>query len=46
MNNDYFVKPELAYRKQQVRRAVASSRSGRSRSSWLRRLAAADKSVA
>lgn len=43
MNNDlFFVRPELEYRKQRARRSIAASRAGRSRSSWLRRLAATD----
>jgi hypothetical protein len=45
MNNDYYVKPEMAYRQSRVRKAVVASRAGRSRSSWVRRIAAADKSA-
>lgn len=43
MNTDYYVQPEVAYRRTRARKAVVASRAGRSRSSWVRRLAAADK---
>lgn len=44
-NNDRLIQAELDYRRTRARRAIAASRAGRSRTSWLRRLAAADKSV-
>ncbi|WP_435770731.1 hypothetical protein [Nocardioides sp. SYSU DS0651] len=46
MSNDLFITAENEYRRQRTARAVAAaSRSGRSRSSWLRRLAATDPAV-
>ena len=39
----YLVASELDYHKDKTRRAIAAQRRGRSRSSWLRRLDAADK---
>lgn len=45
-NNDYFISAENDYRRQRAARGVAAaSRSGRSRASWLRRLAATDPAV-
>lgn len=44
-NNDYFISAENDYRRQRTARGVAASRSGRSRSSWLRRLAATDPAI-
>jgi len=41
----YLIESEMQYRKDRVRKGVASSRSGRSRASWRRRVAAAEKSV-
>jgi hypothetical protein len=41
----YLIESEMHYRKDRTRRGIAAQRSGRSRSSWLRRVAAADKSV-
>ncbi len=40
-----FTSAENDYRRQQVVRGMAASRAGRSRTSWLRRIAAADPSV-
>lgn len=46
MNSDaFFAQPEIDYRRDRVRKSVAASRGNRSRSSWLRRIAAADKTV-
>ncbi len=45
MNSDYLVTAENQYRREQVTRGIAASRAGRTRSSWLRRLAAADPAV-
>lgn len=45
MSSDYFINAENTYRRQRAMRGVAASRAGRSRSSWLRRIAAADPSV-
>ena len=47
INNDsFFVGPELDYRRSRNSRAIAATRrSGRSRASWLRRLAATDPSL-
>jgi len=39
----YLVLSELEYRKDRTRRSIAAQRGGRSRSSWLRRIDAADK---
>jgi len=39
----YLVLSELDYHKDKTRRAIAGQRAGRSRSSWLRRIDAADK---
>ena len=41
----YFVLSELEYRHARTRKGVAAQRGSRSRSSWLRRMAAADKSI-
>ena len=43
--NPYFIQSEMDYRKEQTRKAIASHRGSRSRSSWLRRVAASEKSV-
>lgn len=45
MSNNYFLNAENEYRRERVVRGVAASRSGRSRASWLRRVAAADSAV-
>jgi hypothetical protein len=45
MSSDYFINAENNYRRQRVTRELAASRAGRSRSSWLRRIAAADPSI-
>ena len=46
MNNDaFFFGPELDYRRDRNRREIAEARSGRSRTSWLRRIAAADRNL-
>ncbi len=46
MNNDlFFTQPEIEYRKQRAARSIAAVRGSRSRSSWLRRLAATDPST-
>lgn len=42
MNNDYFITAENDYRRQRAIKGVASSRAGRSRSAWLRRIASSD----
>jgi len=39
----YHVLSELDYHKDRTRRAIAAQRLGRSRTSWLRRIDAADK---
>jgi hypothetical protein len=44
MSND-FIFAENEYRRERVTRGVAAVRSGRTRSSWLRRLAAVDPSI-
>ena len=41
----YLIESEMQYRKDRARKGIAAQRSGRSRSSWLRRVAAAEKSV-
>ena len=41
----YFVLSEVTYHRDRTRRAIAAQRAGRSRSSWLRRMNAADKSA-
>ena len=41
----YLIESEMAYRKERTRKEMAALRGSRSRSSWLRRLAAAEKSV-
>ena len=41
----YLIESEMQYRKERVRKGIAAQRGGRSRSSWLRRVAAAEKSV-
>ena len=41
----YLVLSELDYRKDRTRRAIAAQRGGRSRSSWLRRMNAAEKQL-
>ena len=46
--SDHFIRAEHEYRRDLARRTAAdsrASRAGRARSSWLRRLAAGDKSV-
>jgi hypothetical protein len=43
--SDLYLQSELDYRKSKARKAIAAQRGGRSRSSWLRRIAAAEKSV-
>lgn len=45
MSNNYFIDAETEYRRDRAARGVAASRAGRSRTSWLRRLAAADPAV-
>ena len=45
MSNDLFINAEIEYRRQRATRAVVAARSGRSRASWLRRLAAADPNL-
>jgi hypothetical protein len=44
-NADQFIQAEVDYRRSRIRSQIAASRSGRSRSSWARRVAAANKSV-
>jgi hypothetical protein len=41
----YLIESEMQYRKDRTRKGIAAQRGGRSRSSWLRRVAAAEKSV-
>ncbi len=41
----YLIESEMQYRKDRTRRGIAAQRAGRSRSSWLRRVAAAEKAV-
>jgi len=41
----YLIESEMQYRKEKTRKGIAAQRSGRSRSSWLRRMAAAEKSI-
>ncbi|WP_157538505.1 MULTISPECIES: hypothetical protein [unclassified Nocardioides] len=45
MSNDFFISAENDYRRQRAVRGVAASRAGRTRSSWLRRVAATDPAV-
>ncbi len=45
MSNDYFISAENDYRRSRVVRGITPSKSGRSRSSWLRRVAASDPTV-
>ena len=46
MSNDYFfTSAENSYRRQRAALGLAASRGGRSRTSWLRRIAAADPSI-
>lgn len=45
MFTEPFIHAEIEYRRQRAQRAVVASRGGRSRASWLRRLAAADPSI-
>jgi len=45
MSNQYYVNAETDYRRQRAAQGVAASRAGHSRSSWLRRIAAADPAV-
>ncbi|UUW90259.1 MULTISPECIES: hypothetical protein [Pimelobacter] len=45
MSSDYFTNAETSYRRQLATRGMAASRAGRTRSSWLRRIAAADPSI-
>ena len=44
-DNNYFARSEMEYRASKARKGIAAQRGGRSRSSWLRRVAAAEKSV-
>lgn len=41
----YLIQSEMEYRRDRTRKEFVARRGGRSRSSWLRRLAAAEKSV-
>ncbi|WP_281370697.1 hypothetical protein [Nocardioides stalactiti] len=41
----YIIQSEMEYRRDKNRKAIAAQRGGRSRSSWLRRVAAAEKSI-
>lgn len=41
----YLIQSEMEYRKERTRKNIASHRGGRSRSSWLRRMAAAERNV-
>jgi len=41
----YFVLSEMEYRKDRTRRGIAAQRGSRSRSSWIRRVANAEKSI-
>ena len=41
----YLIESEMEYRKDRTRKGIAAQRGGRSRSSWLRRVAAAEKSI-
>ncbi|WP_281271126.1 hypothetical protein [Nocardioides silvaticus] len=41
----YLIQSEMEYRKDRTRKGIAAQRGSRSRSSWLRRMAAAEKSV-
>ena len=41
----YLIESEMQYRKDRTRKSLAAQRGSRSRSSWLRRVAAAEKSV-
>ncbi|WP_188111240.1 hypothetical protein [Nocardioides antri] len=41
----YLVLSEMEYRKDRTRKGIAAQRGGRSRSSWIRRVANAEKSV-
>lgn len=45
MSNDFFITAENSYRRQRAAKGVAASRAGRTRSSWLRRVAATDPSL-
>ncbi|WP_157537120.1 hypothetical protein [Nocardioides sp. Root190] len=45
MSNDYFFNAENSYRRQRAMLGIAASRAGRTRASWLRRLAAADPTI-
>lgn len=45
MSNDLFINAENDYRRQRAARSLAASRAGRSRTSWLRRIAATDPSI-
>jgi hypothetical protein len=45
MSSNYYLNAENEYRRQQAARGMAASRAGRSRTSWLRRIAATDPSV-
>ncbi|MBM7516775.1 hypothetical protein [Nocardioides nitrophenolicus] len=45
MSSNYYLTAEYEYRRQQAARGMAASRAGRSRTSWLRRIAATDPSV-
>ncbi|MBM0127548.1 hypothetical protein [Pimelobacter simplex] len=45
MSSNYYLDAENEYRRQQAARGMAASRAGRSRTSWLRRIAATDPSV-
>ena len=41
----YLIQSEMEYRKERTRKEIAAQRGSRSRSSWLRRMAAAEKSI-
>lgn len=43
--NPSFLEAESTYRRARVARGVAASRAGRSRASWLRRVAASDPTL-
>lgn len=45
MNSNDLINAEDAYRRQQVSRGLAASRKGRSRSSWVRRIASVDPTL-
>lgn len=41
----YLVLAEMEYRKDRTRKGIAAARGSRSRSSWIRRVASAEKSI-